>query len=51
LTTGPDGWAVAPHDRLEDVLQRYAPDDAVHRAVHSARDDLLAAVERVSAWI
>src|SRR5271165_1458143 len=51
LTTGTDGSAVAPHDRLEDVLQRYEPDDAVHRAVHSGRDDLLAAVERVSAWI
>jgi len=51
LTTGPDGSEVAPHDRLEEVLQRYDPDDPVHRAVHSARDELLATVERVHAWI
>ena len=51
LTTGPDGSTVAPHDRLDDVLQRYEPDDAVHQAVHSARDELLATVERVYAWI
>jgi hypothetical protein len=51
LTTGPDGSEVAPHDRLEEVLQRYDPDDPVHRAIHSARDELLATVERVHAWI
>jgi hypothetical protein len=51
LTTGPDGSTVAPHDRLEEVLQRYEPDDPVHRAVHSSRDELLATVERVHGWI
>ena len=51
LATGPDGSAMAPHDRLEEVLQRYEPDDPVHRAVHCARDELLATVERVHAWI
>ncbi len=51
LTTGPDGSTVAPHDRLEEVLQRYEPDDPVHRAVHSSREELLATVERVHGWI
>jgi hypothetical protein len=51
LTTGPDGSAVSPRDRLDDVLQRYSPDDPVHRAVGSARGGLLAAVDRVLAWI
>jgi hypothetical protein len=51
LTTGPDGSAVAPRERLEQVLQRYHPDDPVHRAVRSGRDELLATVERVHAWI
>ena len=36
LTTGPDGTAVSPRDRLHEVLQRYGPDDPVHRAVDSA---------------
>jgi|SRR5271163_3978878 len=51
LTTGPDGSAVAAHDRLEAVLRRYDPDDPVHRAVHSVRDELLATVQRVHSWI
>lgn len=51
LTTGPDGSAVAPNERLDEVLQRYDPDDPVYRAVHSERDELLATVERVHAWI
>jgi hypothetical protein len=51
LTTGPDGSAVAADDRLEEVVQRYDPDDPVHRAVHCARDELLATVERVNSWV
>jgi hypothetical protein len=51
LTTGPDGSTVAAHDRLQEVLQRYEPDDPVHRAVHCSRDELLATVERVHGWI
>jgi hypothetical protein len=47
----PDGSAVAPRDRLEEVLQRYHPYDPEHRAVHSARGELLATVERVHTWI
>jgi hypothetical protein len=51
LTTGPDRSAVAAADRLEEVLRRYDADDPVHRAVHSARAELLATVERVHSWI
>lgn len=51
LTTGPDGAAVTPGDRLHEVLQRYGPDDPVHRAVDSNRVELLAAVNRVRAWL
>jgi hypothetical protein len=51
LTTGPDGSAVAARDRLDEVLARYGPDDPVHRAVNSSREDLLAAVGRVQAWL
>ena len=51
LTTGPDGTAVSPRDRLHEVLQRYGPDDPVHRAVDSVHGELLAAVDRVRAWL
>ena len=51
LTTGPDGSAVSPRDRLHEVLQRYGPDDPVHRAVDSVHRELLAAVDRVRAWL
>ena len=51
LTTGPDGSAVSAEDRLGDVLERYAPDDPVHRAVDAGRDELLAAVGRVRRWL
>ena len=51
LTTGPDGSVVSPADRLDEVLERYGPDDPVHRAVDSARGELLAAVDRVQSWI
>jgi hypothetical protein len=51
LTTGPDGSAVSPRDRLHEVLERYGPDDPVHRAVDSSHRELLAAVDRVRAWL
>jgi hypothetical protein len=51
LTTGPDGSAVSVEDRLIDVLERYAPDDPVHRAVDAGREELLAAVGRVRCWL
>ncbi|WP_078326916.1 HD domain-containing protein [Mycobacteroides salmoniphilum] len=51
LTTGPDGSPVNAHERLDEVLARYGPDDPVHRAVDCSRNDLLAAVGRVQAWL
>ena len=42
---------MSPRDRLHEVLQRYGPDDPVHRAVDSAHGELLAAVDRVRAWL
>jgi hypothetical protein len=51
LTTGPDGSTVSPCDRLHQVLQRYGPDDPVHRAVDTARGELLGAIDRVRAWL
>lgn len=50
LTTGPDGTPVSASDRLDEVLQRYGPDDPVHQAIQLSRDDLLAAVGRVQSW-
>lgn len=50
LTTGPDGAAVAVRERLDEVLERYAPDHPVHQAVRMSRESLLAAVGRVQAW-
>lgn len=50
LTTGPDGSVVSAAARLEEVLQRYGPDDPVHQAIDMSRDDLLAAVGRVQSW-
>ena len=50
LTTGPDGSVVSPEVRLREVLERYGPDDPVHRAVDSSRGELLAAVGRVRGW-
>lgn len=37
-------------ERLREVLERYGPDDQVHRAVDSSRGELLAAVGRVRGW-
>ncbi|MCV7349452.1 HD domain-containing protein [Mycobacterium parmense] len=51
LTTGPDGSPVSADDRLSDVLARYGPEDPVHRAVDAGREELLAAVRRVRAWL
>jgi hypothetical protein len=42
---------VQAQHRLQEVLRRYDADDPVHRAVESARDELLESVERVHAWI
>jgi putative nucleotidyltransferase with HDIG domain len=46
MTTGPTGRGMSVEDRLEEILERYGPDDPVHRAISRARVDLVAAVRR-----
>ncbi|SHW51053.1 metal dependent phosphohydrolase [Mycobacteroides abscessus subsp. abscessus] len=50
LTTGPDGSPVSAAARLDEVMERYRPEDPVHRAVSLSREELLAAVGRVQSW-
>lgn len=47
LHTGPQGQYLSVHDRLHDILQRYTPEHAVHRAVSRSTRELLRAVGRV----
>ncbi|MFD7052022.1 HD domain-containing protein [Streptomyces mirabilis] len=47
LSSSPDGHAVDPSARLEEVLNRYGPDHVVFRAVSAARSELLKMVQRV----
>ena len=46
MTTGPTGRGVTVEERLAEILERYGPDDPVHRAISRARVDLVAAVRR-----
>ncbi len=47
MTTGPDGQPMTVGDRLEEILQRYGPTDAVSRAIARSAPTLTAAVQRV----
>lgn len=51
LTRGPDGAPITIPKRLLEVLGRYQPGDAVHRAIARSAPSLLAAGERVQARI
>jgi len=46
MTTGRTGRTVTVEDRLAEILERYGPDDPVHRAISRARVDLVTAVRR-----
>ena len=46
MTSGPTGHTVTVEDRLAEILERYGPDDPVHRAISRARIDLMTAVRR-----
>jgi hypothetical protein len=46
MTTGPTGLGVSVEDRHAEILDRYGPDDPVHRAISKARVDLVTAVQR-----
>ena len=48
MTTGPDGERVAVDVRIAEILERYQPEDAVHRAVSAARQELMASVARAA---
>lgn len=47
MTTGPDGSEVDAGDRVAEILNRYVPDEVVHRSVARSAPDLLATVARV----
>jgi hypothetical protein len=46
MTTGPAGERVILDERLTEILDRYPPDDPVHRAIRRARPVLQSAVDR-----
>lgn len=48
MTTGPDGVRVSAPVRIAQILQRYASDDPVHRAVTAAAPALLASASRAA---
>ncbi|MGW7065976.1 HD domain-containing protein [Streptomyces sp. NPDC054855] len=49
MTTGPAGQAFEFDRRMDEILDRYEPDSAVHIAITKARPYLAAAVERTRA--
>jgi hypothetical protein len=49
MTTGPAGQGVDLEERIAEILERYAPDDPVHRAVSRSHPVLREAVERTRA--
>lgn len=48
LTTGPTGDVVSVEARIGEILDRYATDHPVHRAVFANRDDLVASTVRAA---
>jgi hypothetical protein len=47
LTSSPTGGTVSPEGRLDEILVRYEPGSAVHRAIAAGRTGLLQSAERV----
>lgn len=47
MTTGTNGESVRVEDRVAEILKRYKPTNAVHRAVTKSAPGLFAIVERV----
>ena len=41
FTTGPRGERLSPEERIIEILSRYEPDSAVHRAVQASTPHLL----------
>lgn len=48
MTTDPQGRGTQVGARVAEILQRYQPEDPVHRAIASARPGLFAICERVA---
>ncbi|MBB4968656.1 HD domain-containing protein [Saccharothrix violaceirubra] len=46
MTTTPDGGLTTVADRIEEIRERYGPDDLVTASIGQARPELAAAVER-----
>ncbi|TQN28332.1 putative nucleotidyltransferase with HDIG domain [Haloactinospora alba] len=51
MTTGPDGKHLPVEQRLSEILERYEPEDLVHRAITRSKPDLLGAVRSVETRI
>ena len=51
MTTGPDGQRVDVDERIAEILDRYPPDDLVHRSIARAAPVLRAQVAQVSALV
>ena len=49
MTTGPAGQRVELEERIAEILERYSPDDPVHRAVRRSHPILREAVDRTRA--
>jgi HD domain len=49
MTTGPAGQCVDLEERIAEILDRYPPDDPVHRAARRSRPALQGAVDRTLA--
>jgi hypothetical protein len=49
FTTGPHGERLPPEERITEILSRYEPDSAVHRAVQSSAPRLLEQCREVTA--
>jgi hypothetical protein len=51
LTSSPAGEPVSPEARLDEILNRYEPGSAVHRAIVAGREDLLESTNRIEQLI
>lgn len=51
MTTGPAGQRVDLEERIAEILERYPPDDPVHRAVSRSHPVLREAVDRTRALL
>jgi len=51
LTSSPSGDSVSPEVRLDEILTRYEPGSAVHRAIVAGRDGLLESTLRIEQLI